>query len=171
MAKQRHNQPPPEQASRGPLAMMAIGALLVAGLIVWALTRTVETPASVPSVSSTITPSSETTGSVVPPIDTTVSVVPPIDTVVNNAPPAAAGSAAPAPVPAAAQGDKSEVARIAAEDLRAKTKANSVVVIDVRDAASYAGGHIPGALHIPLASIEANLDRIPKDREVVTYCT
>ena len=146
--------------------MMAIGALLVAGLIVWALTRTVETASPVPSVSSTITPSTDTTASVVPPIDTTVSVVPPIDTVVNNAPPMATGTPAAAP-----QGDKSDVARIAAEDLRVKTRDNSVVVIDVRDAASYASGHIPGALNIPMASVEANLDRIPKDREIVTYCT
>lgn len=166
MAKQRHNQPPPESPSRAPLAIMAIGAVLVAGLIVWALTRTVETASPVPSVSSTITPSTDTTASVIPPIDTTVSVVPPIDTVANTAPLTA--TTAPVAVP---QGDKSEVSRIAAEDLREKTKANSVLVIDVRDAASYASGHIPGALHIPMASVEANLDRIPKDREIVTYCT
>lgn len=162
MAKQRHNEPPPETASRAPLAMMAIGALLVAGLIVWALTRTVETSSPAPSVSSTISPSSDTSATLVPPIDSTVSVVPPIDTVVNDtAPPAAA------PV----QGDKSDVARIAAEDLREKHKANAVLVIDVRDATSFAQGHIPGALHIPMASVESNLDRIPKGREIVTYCT
>lgn len=175
MAKQRHNQTP-ETASRAPLAMMAIGALLVAGLIVWALTRTVETSTPAPSVSSTISPSSDTTGSVIPPIDTTVSVVPPIDTVVDAT---AAGSAAPtttagittssqAPV---IQGDKAEVTRIAAEDLREKTKAGAVTVIDVRDATAFASGHIPGSLNIPMASIEANLDRIPKGREIVTYCT
>ena len=170
MAKQRHNQPPPESASRGALAAMAIGGLLVAGLIVWALTRTVETSSPVPSASSTITPSSDTSATLVPPIDSTTSVVPPADTVAGNAPTttAAITTSSQAPV---VQGDKSEVARIAAEDLRAKTRANSVVVIDVRDAASYEQGHIPGALHIPMASVEANLDRIPKDKEVVTYCT
>lgn len=169
MAKQRHNQPPPESASRAPLAMMAIGALLVAGLIVWALTRTVETASPVPSVSSTITPSTDTTASVVPPVDSTSSVIPAADTVATSTPltmttPPAAPAAAP-------QGDKSEVPRIAAEDLRVKTRDNAVVVIDVRDAASYASGHIPGALNIPMASVESNLDRIPKDREIVTYCT
>ena len=87
MAKQRHNEPPPETASRAPLAMMAIGALLVAGLIVWALTRTVETSSPAPSVSSTISPSSDTSATLVPPIDSTVSVVPPIDTVVNDTAP------------------------------------------------------------------------------------
>ncbi len=171
MAKQRHNQPPSESAPRGPLAMLAIGGLLVAGLIVWALTRTVETSSPVPSASSTITPSSDTSATLVPPIDSTVSVVPPIDTVVDNAPPTTTGAITTSSQAPVAQGDKSEVARIAAEDLRAKTRANSVVVIDVRDAASYEQGHIPGALHIPMASVEANLDRIPKGREIVTYCT
>jgi hypothetical protein len=149
--------------------MMALGALLVAGLIVWALTRTVETPAT-PTVSSTITPSTDTTASVIPPIDTTVSVVPPIDTVVSTPPTttAAITTSSQAPVP---QGDKAEVPRISAEDLREKVKAGTVTVIDVRDAAAYAAAHVPGAIHVPMASVEANLDRIPKGKEIVTYCT
>ena len=150
--------------------MMALGALLVAGLIVWALTRTVETPATpVPSVSSTITPSTDTSATVVPPIDTTISVVPPIDTVVS--PPATTAAITPSSPAPVAQGDKAEVARISAEDLREKVRAGTVTVIDVRDAAAYAAAHVPGAIHVPLASVEANLDRIPKGKEVVTYCT
>lgn len=150
--------------------MMAIGALLVAGLIVWALTRTVETPATpVPSVSSTITPSTDTTASVIPPIDTTVSVVPPINTV--STPPTTTGAITTSSQAPVIQGDKAEVGRISAEDLREKVKAGTVTVIDVRDAAAYAAAHVPGAIHIPMASVEANLDRIPKGREIVTYCT
>ena len=152
--------------------MLGIGALLVAGLIVWALTRTVETP-STPSVSSTISPSSDTTDSVVPPVDTTVSTAAPIDTA--SIPPTSTApfgnTTSQAPPPPVIQGDKSDVARISAEDLREKHKAGSVLILDVRDAAGYAGGHIPGSLNIPMASVEANLDRIPKGREIVTYCT
>lgn len=151
--------------------MMAVGALLVAGLIVWALTRTVESPA--PMVSSTITPSSETTGSVVPPIDSTISVVPPINTVSN--PPTTTGAittSSAAPVGELPQGDRTEVARISAEDLHEKVKAGTVTVIDTRhDESAYTAGHIPGAMFIPMTSISANLDRIPKGKEVVTYCT
>ena len=173
MAKQRHNQTP-ETASKAPLAMVAIGALLVAGLIVWALTRTVETT-SAPSVSSTITPSSDTTGSIVPPVASTVSMVPPVDAPTStegftSIPATTAGITTSSQAPVV-QGDKSEVTRIAAEDLRLKVNAGAVTVIDTRDAASFATGHIPGALNIPLASVEANLDRIPKGREIVTYCT
>lgn len=172
MPKQRHSQKPPETPSRAPLAMMAVGALLVTGLIVWALTRTVEPSNPTPSVSSTITPSSETTGSLVPPIDSTVSIVPPINTV-SNPPTTTASittsSAAPAEVP---QGDRTEVPRISAEDLREKVKAGTVTVIDTRhDESAYTAGHIPGAIFVPMASIGANLDRIPKDKEVVAYCT
>ncbi len=170
MAKQRHNTSPPETPSRAPLAMMALGALLVAGLIVWALTRTVETPAT-PSVSSTITPSTDTSASVVPPIDTTISVVPPIDTVVSTPPTTTGAITASSQAPAPQQGDKAEVPRISAEDLREKVKAGTVTVIDVRDAAAFAAAHVPGAIHVPMASVEANLDRIPKGKEIVTYCT
>lgn len=173
MAKQRHNQPPPEQASRAPLAMMAVGALLVAGLVVWALTRTVETPAS---VSSTIAPAVDTSATLVPPIDTTIQKVGPIDTVVSNTsePTTTAGftttTSAPAPAPVV-DGNKAEVPRIAAEDLREKVRAGTVFVIDTRDAAAFAAAHVPGAINLPMASVEANLDRIPKGKEIVTYCT
>lgn len=157
--------------------MMAVGALLVAGLIVWALTRTVETsPTPAPSVSSTITPSSDITGSIVPPVDSTVSMIPPSDSAAPNAgfttmpPTATAGITTSSQAPVI-QGDKGEVPRIAAEDLKVKVNAGAVTIIDVRDATSFASGHIPGSLNIPMASVEANLDRIPKGKEIVTYCT
>ena len=169
MAKQRHNEPPPETPSRAPLAMMAVGALLVAGLIVWALTRTVDTP---PSVSSTIAPASDTASTLVPPIDTTIQKVGPIDTVVatTSAPTTTAGIVTSSQAPVI-EGNRADVPRIAAEDLREKVKAGTVFVIDTRDAAAYAAAHVPGAINVPMASVEANLDRIPKGREIVTYCT
>ena len=77
---------------------------------------------------------------------------------------------APAPVPHP-EGNRAEVARIAAEDLRAKANRGEVTVIDVRQAADYARGHIAGAINIPFASIETQLDQIPKGKEIVTYCT
>ena len=57
MAKPRHNPEPQETSPRGMLAILAIGALLVAGLVVWALTRTVEpTENPATSVVETATP-------------------------------------------------------------------------------------------------------------------
>lgn len=161
MAKPRHNQPPPppEAPSRAPLAFLTIGALLVAGLVVWALTRTVDAPATPPvSTVETSAPVSVTT-------DTATSTMP-----VPPIPSATAGLTTSSQAPVI-QGDKKEVPRISAEDLREKVKAGTVTIVDVRDQLSYEADHIPGALHIPLASVEANLDLLPKGKSIVTYCT
>lgn len=47
----------------------------------------------------------------------------------------------------------------------------SVVVIDVRDVDSYVAGHIPGALQIPLARVEGEVNYLPRDKPILTYCT
>lgn len=43
-------------------------------------------------------------------------------------------------------------------------------VVDVREPDEFAAGHITGALNIPLGSLQANLERVPRDRPVLTYC-
>jgi len=43
-------------------------------------------------------------------------------------------------------------------------------VLDVREPDEYGSGHIEGAISVPLGSLQANLDRVPRDRPVVTYC-
>lgn len=43
--------------------------------------------------------------------------------------------------------------------------------IDVRQPSEYRQGHIPGAINIPLRSLTENLDKIPRDRSVVLYCS
>lgn len=47
---------------------------------------------------------------------------------------------------------------------------NGAVLIDVREESEYADGAIPGAINIPLRTLVANLDKIPQDQPVVTYC-
>jgi len=44
------------------------------------------------------------------------------------------------------------------------------VVLDVRPAAEYTAGHIPGALSVPPDELAARLRRLPLDTEVVAYC-
>ena len=56
------------------------------------------------------------------------------------------------------------------EDLLRRVKAGEVTVLDVRPAEEYAAGHIPGALSVPVAELEARLRRLPRDRDVVAYC-
>ena len=60
------------------------------------------------------------------------------------------------------------VERITIDDLKAMLAAKTpVTIIDVRHNILE---KIQGALHIPVDEIEARLNEIPRDREVVTYC-
>lgn len=166
MARQRHQEPDPS-SSRTSLIVLTIGALLVAGLVVWALTRTVEPTSVMTSATDAPAPAAmpvteTSTVAGTPPLTTSV---PPI---ASATAPITATSTMPPPAP---QGDRTAVQRISAEDLRDKFNAGTVTIIDVRDATSYAAGHIPGALHIPMSSIQSNLDLIPKGKDVVAYCT
>ena len=43
-------------------------------------------------------------------------------------------------------------------------------VVDVRSAAEFAGGHIPGAMNIPLPQLEERLGEIPAVRPVAVHC-
>ncbi len=158
MAKQRHEDAQ-NSSSRNTLVVMSIGALLVAGLVGWALTRTVEAPATTPA--STATQQFPTTTAATTPGTTGFTTTSPMTTQPVNAP-----AAQSSPI-----GDKSTITRIAAEDLRERVNAGEVTLIDVRDANSYAAAHIPGALHIPYATVEANLDTLPKGKDIVFYCT
>lgn len=44
------------------------------------------------------------------------------------------------------------------------------VIIDVRTPEEYKGGHIKGALNIPLQSLQSNLAKIPKNKTIITCC-
>jgi hydroxyacylglutathione hydrolase len=44
------------------------------------------------------------------------------------------------------------------------------LVIDVRQAAEYADGHVPGAWHIAAGALQDRLGDLPRDRPIVTMC-
>ncbi len=44
------------------------------------------------------------------------------------------------------------------------------VVLDVREPAEYAHGHVPGAISLPQADLASRLDGIPRDRPLITLC-
>lgn len=44
------------------------------------------------------------------------------------------------------------------------------LLVDVRTPEEFAGGHIPGAVNIPLQELETRLAEIPTDSPVVLYC-
>jgi hypothetical protein len=135
-------------SSRNTILVLAAGVIVIVGLVAWALTRTVEQP--LPSANAPVA-NAPSNASATAPANATTGSIPPAS--------------------AADLGDKGSVPRISAEDLVAKNNRGEVTVIDVRDANSYATGHIPGAIHIPLASVEAQLASIPKGKPIVTYCT
>jgi len=43
-------------------------------------------------------------------------------------------------------------------------------LLDVREHDEWAAGHVAGAVHIPLATLPNEIDRIPLDRSVVCIC-
>ena len=53
------------------------------------------------------------------------------------------------------------------EELRALGRAH---VLDVRSAAEFEAGHVPGALHVPHTRIAVNVDTLPADRPLLVYC-
>jgi hypothetical protein len=67
-----------------------------------------------------------------------------------------------------------EVPRITVEELKARLAKNApVFVIDSRSQGSYDNSEmkIKGAVRIPMDEIEARLSEIPRNREIVVYCT
>lgn len=44
------------------------------------------------------------------------------------------------------------------------------MIIDVRTPAEYNGGHIKGAVNMPLQSLQANISKIPKNKTIITCC-
>ncbi len=55
-------------------------------------------------------------------------------------------------------------------ELLRRVREGSVIVLDVRPAEEYAAGHVAGAVSLPLESLEAGLDLLPKGKPVVAYC-
>jgi rhodanese-related sulfurtransferase len=45
-----------------------------------------------------------------------------------------------------------------------------VTVLDVRPTEEYEGGHIPGAVSIPLDELAARLAELPDGGQIVAYC-
>jgi hypothetical protein len=63
------------------------------------------------------------------------------------------------------------VKRITVADLRAAIDGGDVLVVDVRDAGTFAESHIKGAVNVPLGLIDKEMASLPRDKKIVTYCT
>ena len=55
-------------------------------------------------------------------------------------------------------------------ELNARLRDGLVTVLDVRPADEFALGHVPGAISMPLAEIDARLSELKPDQTIVAYC-
>jgi hypothetical protein len=58
--------------------------------------------------------------------------------------------------------------RVTLEEFKALRASGKVFVLDVR---YQIDTKIKGATHIPLGDLESRLSELPKDREIITYCS
>jgi rhodanese-related sulfurtransferase/DNA-binding transcriptional ArsR family regulator len=59
---------------------------------------------------------------------------------------------------------------VSREELLARVKEGSAVVLDLRPVEEYMAGHIAGALSLPLEELEARLAELPATIDIVAYC-
>jgi predicted sulfurtransferase len=67
-----------------------------------------------------------------------------------------------------------DVPRITVQELKAMTdKGEDLVVVDVRTGRDYEGSKIKikGAVRISIVQMEERYRELPKDKEIITYCT
>jgi len=65
---------------------------------------------------------------------------------------------------------KDDLEPIPAQELLDRVRDDLVTVLDVRPPEEYAAGHVAGAVNIPLKDLEARLDELNSNREVIAYC-
>lgn len=59
---------------------------------------------------------------------------------------------------------------VSRDELRERLRDGLVTVLDVRPGDEFALGHLPGAVNVPLEGLDAYLDGLDRDRQVVAYC-
>ena len=61
--------------------------------------------------------------------------------------------------------------RISVADARKALDAGKAILVDVRGAESYKQEHAKGAISLPTGEIATRLSELPKDKQIITYCT
>lgn len=93
---------------------------------------------------------------------------------VGDTPPVVA-SHTPAPPQDAHEGhghgaETDAVRRISVDEAHAESLRGKVLFVDVRGPDAYKQSHIKGAILVPEAEVAQNIDKLPKDKLIVTYC-
>ncbi len=66
--------------------------------------------------------------------------------------------------------DRTELHLISVPELREALVTERVLLLDVRPKDEYQAGHLPQARSLPVTELEARLEELPHDREIVAYC-
>jgi len=62
-----------------------------------------------------------------------------------------------------------DVPRVSIAETQPRLAAGQVVMVDVRSAESYQQSHIAGAISVPETEVEARIDELPRDVDLVLY--
>ena len=63
------------------------------------------------------------------------------------------------------------VARVSIQEANDMTQRGEALLVDVRSRASYDKAHAAGAVSFPEGEIDARRDELPRDTELILYCT
>lgn len=64
-----------------------------------------------------------------------------------------------------------EVPRTPLADAKAQYDAGAAFIVDARTQDQYAASHIPGAISLPLSDLSTQNPDLPRDQDIVLYCT
>ena len=64
-----------------------------------------------------------------------------------------------------------DVARIGVQESQARQAQGQAILVDVRSTESYQKSHAAGAVSIPEAEIGDRMNELPRDKEIILYCT
>ncbi|MEK7247341.1 MAG: rhodanese-like domain-containing protein [Chloroflexota bacterium] len=69
----------------------------------------------------------------------------------------------------ATKNEREPFTRISAEEAKEMLQ-NGATIIDVREKHEYDSGHVPGAGHIPVNTVYARREELPKDNDLILIC-
>ena len=68
--------------------------------------------------------------------------------------------------------NQDEVPRTTTQQIQERIEqGEEILIVDSRSKASYDDRHIQGAISVPVDEVSERLDELPKDKEIVFYCT
>ncbi|MEP6946949.1 MAG: rhodanese-like domain-containing protein [Acidobacteriota bacterium] len=66
---------------------------------------------------------------------------------------------------------EADVPRVSPADAKKAFDDGSAVIIDARSEESYKGDHIKGAINIPFGQQDKMMDKVPKGKKLIIYCS